>query len=516
MPTNGNGLNPLLQNPSMLIHPICLYLGFTGFVIPFAYCMAALLSGDLSGQWIQLARRWTLVAWGFLTVGIILGGHWAYIELGWGGFWAWDPVENASFLPWLTATAFLHSVIVQERRNMLRIWNVSLCALTYILTVFGTFLTRSGIVQSVHAFAEGNVGQWLLTYIVFITLLTIVTIAYRYRELRSPESLESYFSREAAFLFNNLVLLGICFATFWGVMFPVFSEALGYEKSVVGPPFFNQVNGPLFLVLIALMGYGPLISWKRNSWQNFAKLVWRPLLAGSAVTVLFLGIDGTRIIAAVSFGLFVFVLGTIMGEFHRAARIRRELSQGEGALQSLVSVVRRKPERYGGYIVHLGVVFMAVGITASTIYKIEKDFVLKLGQPAELGGYSLELMSLQEEQFKNYAALRAVVQVRDAASRQILGELHPEQRFYPASQQTTTEVDTRATPWQDLYIALGGIDPELKETGAAFKVFINPLQFWVWVGGMIMLGGTLVLVVSAFRMRQVVRESVVTSSVVRA
>mgnify|MGYP000417152259 CR=1 FL=1 len=240
--------------------------------------------------------------------------------------------EASRFLPWLTATAFLHSVIVQERRNMLRIWNVSLCALTYILTVFGTFLTRSGIVQSVHAFAEGNVGQWLLTYIVFITLLTIVTIAYRYRELRSPESLESYFSREAAFLFNNLVLLGICFATFWGVMFPVFSEALGYEKSVVGPPFFNQVNGPLFLVLIALMGYGPLISWKRNSWQNFAKLVWRPLLAGSAVTVLFLGIDGTRIIAAVSFGLFVFVLGTIMGEFHRAARIRRELSQGEGAL----------------------------------------------------------------------------------------------------------------------------------------------------------------------------------------
>ncbi len=502
---DGNGLNPLLQNPSMLIHPPMLYAGFTGFVVPFAFCFAALLSGNLGDHWIRLTRRWTLVAWGFLTAGIILGGNWAYIELGWGGFWAWDPVENASFLPWLTATAYLHSVMVQERKGMLKVWNVSLSVVTYLLSVFGTFLTRSGIVQSVHAFAETDVGWVFLLYIGIVAAFALILIGYRWSELRPERKLESYLSREAAFLFNNLALLGICFATLWGVMFPVISEWLAGEKAVVGPPFFNQVNVPLFLFLIFLLCIGPLIAWRKTTLPALWRTLGAPYAAGSVITVLFFWLDTTKPLAALAFGLSVFAMMTIEGEVRRGFVARRELRH-EGLARTAVQLIRKRPRKYGGFLVHLGVAVMTIAITASMAYKIEKDITLKIGEQTAVGRYQLKLDSLNEEQRGNYTALISGVSIYTADGKTLLGSLRPERRFYPRSQETTTEVDIRITPRDDLYLALAGSDTQGLAQGAEFnplerpvifKVFVNPLQVWLWIGALIVLSGTVMLVATA-------------------
>lgn len=495
---DGNGLNPLLQNPSMMIHPPMLYIGFTGFVVPFAFCLAALLGGQINNNWIRLTRRWTLVAWSFLTAGIILGGNWAYIELGWGGFWAWDPVENASFLPWLTGTAFLHSVMVQEQKGMLKVWNVILAVGTYLLTVFGTFLTRSGVVQSVHAFAETDVGWVFLTYIGLAFVVMCFLLALRWKDLKPDRAFESYLSREAAFLFNNLALLGICFATFWGVMFPVISEAFTGEKSVVGPPFFNQVNVPLFLALLFLMGVGPLISWRKNNLKLLTKTFSRPFISGSIVTVVFLFVDSSRVLAAVAFGLAVFAMATIESEFRRAAKIRRQLTE-DGLVKSYVSVVKRRPRRYGGFLVHLGIAVMAIAITASYAYKIEKDITLKVGETTQVGRYNLSLRSLSEKAEANYGGIVAEILVTDAGNGEEITVMRPERRSYVSSEEITTEVALRMTPREDLYIALAGLDIEtgdknnLQTLPALFKVFVNPLQVWVWFGGIVVLFGTLIV-----------------------
>lgn len=498
--TDGNGLNPLLQNPSMMIHPPMLYIGFTGFVVPFAFCLAALLGGQLSDSWIRVTRRWTLVAWGFLTAGIVLGGNWAYIELGWGGFWAWDPVENASFLPWLTGTAYLHSVMVQEQKGMLKVWNVCLAVITYSLTVFGTFLTRSGVVQSVHAFAQTDIGPVFLGYLAVLGILTLALIWYRWDDLRPERQLESYFSREAAFLFNNLALLGICFATFWGVMFPVISEAVTGEKAVVGPPFFNEVNIPLFLILIFLMGVGPLIAWRKSSFKALVRTFTKPLIAGSLLTLLFLYLDGSRILAAVSFGLSLFALATIEAEFRRAVKVRRQqITTSESLPGSVAQIVKRKPRRYGGFLVHIGVAIMAVAITASMAYKTEKDITLKVGEDVTVGRYTLKLTGLTQEKFENYSALVGEIDVLDAKSGELLDQMRPERRAYVVNDEVTTEVDLRVTPREDLYIAMAGIDTnsadknakfDIQTAPALFKVFINPLQVWLWIGCVVVLLGT--------------------------
>ncbi len=508
---DGNGLNPLLQNPSMVIHPPTLYIGFTGFVVPAAFCIAALLSGELSDNWIRVTRRWTLVAWGFLTAGIILGGNWAYIELGWGGFWAWDPVENASFLPWLTGTAYLHSVMVQEQKGMLKIWNVCLSVGTYLLTVFGTFLTRSGVVQSVHAFAETDVGWVFLVYIGVGSALTIGLFWYRRVELRPEQKLESYLSREAAFLFNNLALLGICFATFWGVMFPIISEAATGEKAVVGPPFFNQVNVPLFLALLFLMGVGPLIAWRRSSIKVLRKTFLKSFLTGSALTLLFLYLDPTRVLAAVSFGLSLFAIMTVESEFRRAVKNRRALCDEESIPTAMVQVVRRKPRRYGGFLVHLGIAIMAVAITASSTYKIEKDISLVVGESVEVGRYGLTLQDVRKDKHANYEAIVAEVAVSSKDDGVLLEVMQPERRAYVVNEEVTTEVDLRITPREDLYLAMAGLDIaaaknpdgshqtiDLKKTPVLLKVFINPLQVWLWFGGVVVLFGTLIVVCEGF------------------
>lgn len=500
IPPDGNGLNPLLQNAYMAIHPPMLYLGFTFLSIPYAFCLGALLANRANNEWIRLTRVWTLIAWGFLTIGITLGGYWAYIELGWGGFWAWDPVENASFLPWLTATAFLHSVMVQERKNMLRFWNIWLIVLSYGLTVFGTFLTRSGVVQSVHAFASTDIGWVFLLYLAIVFVLTCVLTFVRRVELRSERKIESLFSREAAFLMNNLVLLSICFATFWGVMFPVLSEAITGEKQAVGIPFFNAVNVPLFLLLIFLMGVGPLIAWKKASLKSLQKTFLTPALAGlvAGVALLFAGIESFYAILSYSLCFFVFL--TILGEYHRGLRAQRSTSESQGLAADSIRLLKRHRIRYGSYLIHFGVLVATIGITASMAHKVEKEFSLGKEQSYSLGRYKISVLDVFEREAKNYMALVAKTELRDRKTNELITSLEPEMRYYKKNKESTTEVALHKSLLGDFYLVLGGLD----DTGsrAAFKAFINPLQAWLWIGVVIMALGTLVVAIPVRTVRQ--------------
>jgi cytochrome c-type biogenesis protein CcmF len=491
---DGNGLNPLLQNEYMAIHPPTLYLGFTGLAVPYAFCMAALASGQMSNDWIRLTRRWTLVGWTFLTAGIVLGGHWAYLELGWGGFWAWDPVENASFLPWLSATAFLHSVMIQERKGMLKVWNVFLITLTYALTVFGTFLTRSGIVQSVHAFASTDIGWTFLAYLSLIVIVAVGLSVYRRRELRPERAIESLFSREAVFLLNNLVLLSICFSVLWGVMFPVFSEAVTGEKKTVGIPFFNAVNVPLFLALVMLMGIGPSVAWKRSSPRQLLRTFAFPFL-GALVVALALVLAGiVEFYPVLAYALCFFGLMTIIGEVSRGLGAQRSITHAPTwAPSNIATLWRRQRVKYGAHIIHFGVLVMTVSITASMAHKIEREFTLAPGQRFNVGRFSLELNEFHEERAPNYDSVQAHVSLRSLTDEKVLQVLAPEMRFYRKNKETTTEVALRMGQREDVYLVLAGID----ESGskASMKVFINPLQVWLWYGAIVLVIGGVVVAV---------------------
>ncbi len=495
--TNGQGLNPLLQNPSMMIHPPMLYLGFTGFIVPFAYSLAALCSSDLSTTWIKITRRWTLISWTFLTAGIILGGNWAYIELGWGGFWAWDPVENASFFPWLTGTAFLHSVMVQEHRGMLKIWNIALASLTYLLTVFGTFLTRSGIVQSVHAFASTDVGWVFLVYIGISVFIVTSLVIFRFKLLKPESKMQSYLSREAIFLFNNLLLLSITFATIWGVLLPVISEATSGEKIVVGPPFFNKVNMPLFLLLLFFMGVGPLVGWRSNSVKSIMRSFWVPFIMGSIITLLGIWIDGVNILPAISFGLSFFVITALLLEWHRRAKARSLIS-GKSTAKESIKLLRSKPRIYASHIIHIGVAMIAIAITGAYAYKTERDLVIPIGGTETIKNYQLKVTGIREERNPAYGALIADIEVYNNNNK-LLFVLHPEKRIYTQKQEITTEVDIKSTLKEDLYVALAGLedvttDGKTPYKNVILKVFINPLQIWVWFSSIIIILGSLILV----------------------
>jgi cytochrome c-type biogenesis protein CcmF len=505
---DGNGLNPLLQNEYMAIHPPTLYLGFTGLAIPYAFCMAALASGHMSNDWIRLTRRWTLIGWTFLTAGIVLGGHWAYLELGWGGFWAWDPVENSSFLPWLTATAFLHSVMVQERKGMLKTWNVFLCVLTYALTVFGTFLTRSGIVQSVHAFASTDIGWVFLTYLAAIVVLAIALVIYRRAELRPERSIESLFSRETVFLLNNLVLLSICFAVLWGVMFPVFSEAFTGQKQTVGIPFFNAVNVPLFLALVFLMGIGPTIAWRKSSLKQMVSSFAVPLAGALVVAIALVSAGITEFYPVLAYAISFFVVMTILAEIGRGLR-SQSVAVLDGAssysARGLARLFRRHRIKYGAHIIHFGVVMMTVAITASMAHKTEREFTLAPGERFNVGRFSLELIEFHEEQHANYSAVQARVNARSLKDDSVMAVLSPELRFYPKNKETTTEVALSMGHREDLYLILAGLD----ETGskASMKVFVNPLQVWLWYGAIIMVIGGVIVAVPVAKVSQVASQS---------
>src|SRR5256886_2749938 len=483
----GADLNPLLQNYWMMIHPPSLYTGYVSASVPFAFAIAALATGQLGDQWTRSVRRWALFSWAFLSLGNLLGARWAYEVLGWGGYWAWDPVENAAFMPWLVSTAYLHSVMIQEKRDMLRVWNVVLVLLTFALTIFGTFLTRSGVISSVHSFTQSGLGPFFIGFLVFVLLVAGGLLAYRLPELRTRATMESFLSREAAFLFNNLVLVGIAFAVFWGTVFPVLSEWVRGVKITVGPPFFNRVNAPLGLVLLFLAGVGPPIAWRRASPRNlrraFAGPVAPGLVAAAALAVARVPLG----YAFATFALGVFVLGTIVQEFWRGMRARQAMLH-ESAPRALGRLVGKNRRRYGGSLIPVGVGSVLVAIAASDPFRVEVQQTLKPGDEMVAGKFRLRYERVTSEENAHLSRLAAEVSVwRDGKQ---IATLAPEKRFYKKPQQPTTEVAMRSTLSEDLYLVLGSYDPP---SGlVTLQAFVNPLVSWLWIGGFIMAGGTLV------------------------
>ncbi|MBI3769602.1 MAG: heme lyase CcmF/NrfE family subunit [Deltaproteobacteria bacterium] len=485
----GADLNPLLQNYWMMIHPPSLYLGYVGCSVPFAFAIAALASGRLGDVWIRTTRRWTLFAWFFLTVGNLLGARWAYEVLGWGGYWAWDPVENAAFMPWLACTAFLHSVMIQEKRDMLKMWNMVLVLLTFTLTIFGTFLTRSGVVSSVHSFTQSGLGPFFIGFLVTVITVSVTLLVVRRPLLRSDNEIDSFLSREAAFLFNNLLLVGIAFATFWGTVFPVISEAVRGIKITVGPPFFNKVNAPLGLALLFMTGVGPVIAWRRASARNLRRSFTTPLAMGFAAGVVLFALGVRHYYAIISFSLAGFVLTTISLEFYRGTRARQAL-MGEPPATALAHLVNKNRRRYGGYIVHVGVVMAFIGIAASSAFRIEEQRTMRSGESIEVGGYTLTYKGLRHTDTPHVASMLAEMEV--ARGDRVIATMFPEKRFYKRQQQPTTEVALRMTWREDLYLVLGSYDDQ---SGLmTLQVFINPLVVWIWLGGILMVLGTVIVV----------------------
>jgi len=483
----GQDLNPLLQNYWMMIHPPSLYTGYVSASVPFAFAIAALVTGQLGDQWIRSVRRWALFSWAFLSLGNLLGARWAYEVLGWGGYWAWDPVENAAFMPWLVSTAYLHSVMIQEKKDMLRVWNIVLVLLTFVLTIFGTFLTRSGVISSVHSFTQSGLGPFFIGFLLFVLVVTGGLLAYRIPELRTRATVESFLSREAAFLFNNLVLVGIAFAVFWGTVFPVLSEWVRGVKITVGPPFFNRVNTPLGVALLFLAGVGPVIGWRRASPANLRRAFAVPVGAGVVAAIALAVARVPFGWAFATFALSVFVLGTVAQEFWRGVRARQAMLH-ERAPRALVRLVGKNRRRYGGYLVHVGVVAIFVGIAASSAFRIEAQQTLKAGEEMSAGKFRLRFERIATDEDPHVSRISAVVSVWRGEKR--IATLTPEKRFYKRPQQPTTEVAMRSTLAEDLYLVLGSYDAP---TGLiTLQAYVNPLVAWLWLGGIIMGVGTIV------------------------
>jgi len=489
---NGLGLNPLLQNATMAIHPPMLYLGYVGFTVPFAFSIAAMAQRDMNALWMRTVRQWLLFVWLMLSIGVMLGGWWAYQELGWGGYWAWDPVENASFMPWLAGTALLHSIMIQEKKDMLKVWNMVLIIITFTLCIFGTFLTRSGIMSSVHSFTASSLGPIFLGFVFFILVVSFGLMSQRMQLLRSKKRIESFSSRESGFLFNNVVFIVMCFAVLWGTLFPVISEAVRGTKITVGAPFFNQINIPIGLVLLCLTGIGPLLVWRKTSKQSFIRNFTTPVIVG-LVMALVLYIINIRGYVLISFSLSVFVLTTISLEFARGIRSRITVHK-ENPLTAFWRLLRKNRSRYGGYIVHVGIVFMFIGFTGHA-FDSEKEFGLKKDETNHLSGYTFVLQNIREEERPNHYAWIADLHVSDASGKEIV-LLHPEKRIYfhrnpdPERRQPHSELDIYSTMKQDIYSIFNSVD---LENGVAYlKIMINPLVNWVWFGGFIFVLGTLV------------------------
>ncbi|HYK81698.1 MAG TPA: heme lyase CcmF/NrfE family subunit [Gemmatimonadales bacterium] len=497
-PLDGNGLNPQLQNPGMVFHPPMLYLGYISITIPFAFAMAALLSKQLDSDWLVAIRKWTLLSWLFLSIGICLGMWWAYVELGWGGYWAWDPVENASLLPWLTMTAFLHSVMVQEKRGMLKKWNLGLIIGSWLLSIFGTFITRSGVISSVHSFTQSNVGYFFLFFLVAAGTVSFTVYATRLPLLTADAQLESMVSREASFLFNNLVLIVIAFAVLWGTLYPILSEAVQGVKVTMGPPFFNQVNIPLGLALLALTGIGPLIAWRRASLANLRRQFAVPATVG-VFTLLVLLVLGMREVAALlAIALGGFVAATIVQEFARGARARHRQYDERYPL-ALGRLLARNRRRYGGYIVHTGIVMLFVAFTGMA-FKTETEATLRPGESASLRSpygatYTFTHLGISQYDALNRQVTAASVEVRRDGKK--LGMLNPEKRqhvdsFGRPTFQPSTEPSIMSMLREDLYVVLGGVVNGTEQ--AVFRFTINPLVWWVWYGGLVVaLGGLIVM-----------------------
>ncbi len=498
VPLDGRGMNPQLQNPGMVFHPPMLYLGYISITIPFAFAIAALLSKRLDSDWLVAIRKWTLVSWLFLSIGLILGMWWAYVELGWGGYWAWDPVENAALLPWLVMTAFLHSVMVQEKRGMLKKWNLGLIIGAWLLSIFGTFITRSGVIASVHSFTQSNVGYFFLVFLIVAAALSFALYASRLPLLEAEATLESMVSREASFLFNNLLLIGIAFSVLWGTLFPILSEAIKGTKITVGPPFFNQVNVPLGLALLAMTGIGPLIAWRRASIPNLQRQFAVPVTSGVFVLLILLvaGVRDLGALMAASIGGFV--LGTVVQEFARGARARHR-QYGEPTPYAIVQLLARNRRRYGGYIVHVAIVLLFVAF-AGMAFKTETEATLRPGESAELKGrdghvYTFTHLGISQYNALNRQVTAALIDVR--RDGKAIGRLRTEKRQHVDALgnntfEPSTEVGIMSGLRVDLYVVLAGLVNGTEQ--AVFRFTINPLVWWVWFGGFVLvIGGLIVL-----------------------
>ena len=488
VPADGSGLNPLLQDAYMVIHPPMLYLGFVGFAVPFAFAMAAMFTKQLGDTWIRTTRRWTMVAWMFLSVGILLGGKWAYHELGWGGFWGWDPVENASLMPWLIGTAFLHSVMVQEKKGMLKVWNMVLVILTYIMSIFGTFLTRSGVVNSVHAFAQSPIGGYFAAFLIVALSGALYLLFDRLPYLKSENQMESVISRESSFMFNNLVLLAACFAVFWGTMFPVISEAVKGVKITVSAPFFNKVNVPIAIFLMFLTGVGPLLAWRKASTNSLKRNFLMPgVLALATGVVLYLrGVQ--HFYAWLSLVMSTFVTITIVREFYKGARAR-SVGTGENFVEAVVNLTLRNTRRYGGYVVHFAFVLLFIGWSGQA-FTTDGSSELGIGDTMAIREYTLRVDKLGTEDTPNYSSDKATVGLFEYGKK--VANLYPERRVYKAGQepQPTSEVAIYSTAKNDVYVVFAGATTDGKK--AILQVFYNPLTMWVWIGGVVLVVGTLI------------------------
>ena len=485
-PLDGQGLNPLLQNPGMIFHPPALLIGYVGFTVPFAFALAALITGKLGSTWIKSTRKWTLTAWAFLTAGNLLGMEWAYVELGWGGYWAWDPVENASFMPWILATAYLHSVMIQEKRDMLKVWNLVLIISTFLMTIFGTFITRSGLIASVHSFGESTLGWFFLLFLLLALIVSLSLLIFRLPHLKSKNQLDSLLSRESSFLINNLLFVGIAFTVLWGTLFPIISEALRGIKMTVGPPFYNAVVTPIGLTLLLLMGLCPIIAWRKTTLKKFFGKLLLPLIAsGFAAAGLYL--YGIRsLYAFLTFIFCIFVAINLFMEFFAGTRTRHAVF-AENYPKAFWNLVIKNKRRYGGHIVHFGVVLIFMAFAGSA-FNVEKQVSLKKGDSFKIKNYTLRFDGLSK--YPTASKQKVVATLTVLNDEHQVGIVSPEKSLYRGQNQPTTDVAIHTNFKEDLYVILAGHDKDL----ATFKVLVNPLVVWLWIGGGIMVLGTIVIV----------------------
>lgn len=490
VPQDGQGLNPLLRHFGMIGHPPTTYIGFTGFIIPYAYAMAALITGKSSeDEWIRTTRRWTLVAWLFLSIGLLLGGRWAYDVLGWGGFWGWDPIENAMLLPWLTGTAFLHSAMIQEKRKMLKVWNMILIILTYSLILFGTFITRTGVISSVHSFTQSAMGPAFLTFIGITFLISLSLLFKRLPSLKAKHEIESLVSREAVFLFQNFLFLAVTFAVFWGTIFPMISELVTGTKITVGPPFFKQVAGPLFSSLVLLMAIAPFFAWRKQSWQKLGKALFWPFLISLGATVIWGSLHKQHPSSFLSLWLASFVLIAILSEFWRGIRARMS-NLGENPFIALGRLIGRNRRRYGGYLIHLGVILIGLGFIGDSFFKSETQGTVGLGESLRIGAYELRFDNLTMYPGSDgREVLEASISLfKDG---KYIKELNPRRDYFVVQRQPVTVPGVYSTLSEDVYVLLVGWE-EIGLESSTFKIYVNPLINWTWIGGVILVLGAFV------------------------
>jgi cytochrome c-type biogenesis protein CcmF len=500
---DGSGLSPLLQWWTMAIHPPFLYLGYVGCTVPFAFAMASLITKQPGEAWIHTTRRWAILTWLFQTTGILLGMGWAYTVLGWGGYWGWDPVENASLMPWITATAFLHSVMMQEKKGMMKVWNMVLVSATFLLSILGTTLTRTGLVSSVHAFAQSPVKPYFTSFLISATALTIIAILWRLPYLKSEVKLESVISRESSFLFNNLILLASCFAVLWGTLFPVVMEALTGEKETIDAPYYNRVNVPIALFLIFLTGVGPLIAWRKSSLASLKKSFMIPSIVGLAVMAGLFAAGVYAIEAVISFGLCAFVLASIASEFWKGSRAI-QAKEKLNLFRSVYELTWRNTRRYGGYLVHMGIVIMFVGFTGSAFNQHE-TVSIGLNQTVSFGGYEFKVLSVNDGDNPNYQFSHASVEL--SRHGKVLDQLETEVRSYKASQEQSSIIGIRRRINEDVYINFAGLSRD--NTKAIFQLYVFPLVTLIWGSFYILLLGTVICLIPGKVRLQYARTEVV-------